>query len=75
MKTEDLLFWCDATLVATIGCMILRWTYQMTFDKYCKAIKQELGIKDLTEQDAKRIMTMYLSKTSLETAIEKMKEK
>ena len=27
MKTEDVLFWCDATLVATIGCMILRWTY------------------------------------------------
>ena len=47
----------------------------MTFCKYCKAIKQELGIKDLSEDDAKRIMNLYLSKTSLETAIEKMKEK
>ena len=75
MKTEDVLFWCDATLVATIGCMIIRWTYQMTFGKYCKEIKQELGIKDLSEDQAKRIMTLYLNKTAVETAIEKMKEK
>ena len=75
MKTEDVLFWCDATLVATIGCMILRWVYQMTFCKYCKAIKQELGIKALTEDQAKRIMCLYLNKTAVETAIEKMKEK
>lgn len=47
----------------------------MTFDKYCKEIKQELGIKALTEDQAKRMMCLYLSKTSLETAIEKMKEK
>lgn len=25
MKTGDVLFWCDATLVATIGCMILQY--------------------------------------------------
>ena len=47
----------------------------MTFCKYCKEIKQELGIKDLSEDQAKRIMTLYLNKTAVETAIEKMKEK
>ena len=47
----------------------------MTFDKYCKAIKQELGIKDLSEDQAKRIMCLYLNKIAVETAIEKMKEK
>lgn len=47
----------------------------MTFCKYCKEIKQELGIKDLSESQARALMCLYLSKTSLETAIEKMKEK
>ena len=42
---------------------------------FCKQIKQELGIKDLSEQDAKRIMALYLNKTAVETATEKMKEK
>ena len=47
----------------------------MTFCKYCKAIKQEIGIKDLTESQARALMTMYLNKTAVETVIEKMKEK
>lgn len=47
----------------------------MTFDRYCKQIKQELGIKDLTESQARALMTLYLNKIAVETAIEKMKEK
>ena len=47
----------------------------MTFCKYCKAIKQELGIKDLTEAQARALMSLYLNKIAVETAIEKMKEK
>ena len=47
----------------------------MTFDKYCKTIKEILGIKYLTEVDAKRIMNLYLNKVPVEKAIEMMKEK
>ena len=47
----------------------------MTFDKYCKAIKENLCIEALTEVDAKRIMSLYLTRVPVEKAIEMMKEK
>lgn len=47
----------------------------LTFDKYCKAIKENLYIEVLTEVDAKRIMSLYLNKVPVEKAIERMKEK
>ena len=31
----------------------------LTFDKYCKAIKENLCIEALAEVDAKRIMNLY----------------
>ena len=47
----------------------------LTFDKYCKAIKENLCIEALTDVDAKRIMSLYLTKVPVEKAIETMKEK
>lgn len=47
----------------------------MSFDKYCKAIKENLCIDSLTEVDAKRIMSLYLTKVPIEKAIEMIKEK
>ena len=46
----------------------------MSFDKYCKAIKENLCIEALTEVDAKRIMNLYLNKVPVEKAIETMKD-
>lgn len=47
----------------------------MSFDKYCKTIKENLCIDSLTEVDAKRIMNLYLNKVPVEKAVELMKEK
>lgn len=47
----------------------------MSFDKYCKAIKENLGIEQLTEIQAKRIMSLYLLRKSTDVATEKLKEK
>ena len=47
----------------------------LTFDRYCKTIKENLCIEALTGVDAKRIMSLYLTKVPVEKAIEMMKEK
>jgi len=47
----------------------------LTFDKYCKTIKEILGIKYLTEDRAKHIMSLYLKRTPAEEAAKQMKEK
>lgn len=45
----------------------------MTFDKFSKEVKQELGIKELTKEQARYTMSLYLARTSVEEAVKKMK--
>jgi len=47
----------------------------MTFCSYCREIKSILSIEGLTSIQAKRIMESYLTRTSVEEAAKKLKEK
>ena len=47
----------------------------MTFYKFTKAVKEILGIENLTEGEAKFMMNLYLTRTSVEEAAKKLKEK
>ena len=46
----------------------------MTFYSYYTEIKQILGIEVLTTEQAKFMMTLYLTRTSVEGVAEKLKE-
>lgn len=46
-----------------------------TFCKFTKAVKEILEIKDLTEEQAKIMMSLYITRTSVEEAAKKLKEK
>jgi hypothetical protein len=46
----------------------------MTFCKFTKAVKEILGIESLTEGQSKLMMTLYLTKTSVEDVAKKLKE-
>jgi hypothetical protein len=47
----------------------------MTFDKYCKQIKEILSIESLTKEQSSALMSLYLTRASVEEAAKKLKEK
>ena len=47
----------------------------MTFDKFCKQVKEIIGIESLSKMQARALMTMYLLRTSVEKAAKQLEEK
>lgn len=47
----------------------------LTFDRYTKQVKEILGIKCLTEDGAKRMMSLYLKRIPAEEAAKQLEEK
>lgn len=46
----------------------------MTFSHYYTQVKEILGIESLTEGQAKLMIALYLTRTSVEDAAKKLKE-
>ena len=46
----------------------------MTFDKFTKAVKEILEVESLTEDSARVLMRLYLTRVSVEEAAKKLKE-
>lgn len=47
----------------------------MTFDRYCKEVKEILGIESLTSFQASALMQMYLLRTPVDKAAKQLEEK
>lgn len=47
----------------------------MTFSKYYTQVKEILGMDSLTEESARALMCLYLTRASVEEAAKKLKEK
>ena len=47
----------------------------MTFDKFCKEVKEILGIESLISTQARALMQMYLLRTPVDKAAKQLEEK